>query len=128
MHRRITVDITRITRNVSQAVTTVDSLVGAVEAIVLAVVGRAASWVASVPCAVMTARASVDIFALSWPVAVIVAVALELVGQATSNGWLRAKEWNATKRKADPAADVVLAQFPERTIPRGASILLQNCV
>ena len=101
--------ITKLTTGLQGSVKTIDTLVGAVEAIVLAVVGRASSWVASVPCAVMTARASAEIFALSWPVAVMVAVALELVGQATSNGWLRAKEWNATKRKTDPAANVVLA-------------------
>ena len=88
---------------------TIDSLMGALEAIALAVVGRVASWVAAVPCAVMTARASAQFFELSWPIAVAVAVALELVGQTTSNLWLNAKEWNGNRRRTDPAANERLA-------------------
>ena len=101
-------DIAKLTASLAGSVKTVDTLMGAAEAIVLAVVGRVASWVASVPCAVMTARASMEIFNLSWPLAVVVAIALELVGQTTSNLWLNAKSWNATRRKSDPSANVAL--------------------
>ena len=97
------------TARLTGSVRTVDSLMGAVEAIALSLAGRAASWVASIPCAVMTARASMEIFSLSWPLAVVVAVALELVGQSTSNLWLNSKSWNDRKRKTDPSANTALA-------------------
>jgi hypothetical protein len=98
-----------LTNRVRGNVKTVDTLAGAIEAVVLAIVGRLASWVASIPCAVMTAKACATFFELTWPVAVAVAVALELVGQTTSNLWLNAKEWNASKRKSDPSANEGLA-------------------
>lgn len=95
---------------ISGSVQHVDRLMGSIEAILLAVVGRIASWLASVPCAVMTARASMEIFRLSWPLAVIVSIALELVGQTTSNLWMNARSWNRDKRrKSDPEANENLA-------------------
>lgn len=103
-------NLANTTSRISGSVRHIDRLMGSVEAILLAVVGRVASWLASVPCAVMTARASMEIFRLSWPLAVIVSIALELVGQTTSNLWMNARSWNKDKRrKSDPEANENLA-------------------
>lgn len=92
-----------------QVAKTVDDTMGLGEAILVAVVGRAASWIASIPAAVMVARAVQEIFEIDPFWAAVTAAALELVGMTTSNLWLTAKEWNATKRKSDPEANTALA-------------------
>ena len=98
-----------LTGRVKAAVRTVDGLAGGVEALALALTTRAAGWVASIPTIALTSRSCEAIFDLTPGVAVASAVALELVGQAVTNAWLRAKEWNANKRKADPPANERLA-------------------
>ena len=93
----------------SKSVKATDDLAGAVESIALAVVSRAASWTAAIPNAVMVARATQEIFALSPGLSGVVAASLELVGQGVSNLWLRGVEWNRDKRKSDPAANTWLS-------------------
>ena len=93
----------------ASSVKTTDDLAGAVESIALAVVGRAASWAAAIPNAVMVTRATQEIFGLSPGLSGVVAASLELVGQGVSNLWLRGVEWNRQKRRTDPAANTKLA-------------------
>jgi len=87
----------------------VDTRMGEFESIALSIVGRLASWVAPIPTAVMTARATQQIFELSMFWSGVSSVALELIGVATSNQWLAAHNWNKQKRKRDPKANERLA-------------------
>jgi len=101
--------LSELTTKVQSSVRSVDSLAGAVEAVALALTTRAAGWVASIPTIALTSRSCEVIFDLSPGMAVASAIALELVGQAVTNAWLRAKEWNTNKRKADAPANERLA-------------------
>ena len=87
----------------------VDTVAGGLEAIALAATCRLAGWVASIPTIMLTSRSCEVIFELSPVAALASAVALELVGQSVTATWLRAKEWNKSKRKADPKANELLA-------------------
>ncbi|MBN2003096.1 MAG: hypothetical protein JXA21_07035 [Anaerolineae bacterium] len=94
-----------ITDNITHSVAIVDDLTGGLEALALAITTRAASWVATVPTVALAARTIETVFVLPPTTAIASSIALELVGQSVVNGWLRAKEWNANKRKTDPAAN-----------------------
>lgn len=90
-------------------VRTIDDLAGAGEAMALALATRAAAWVSAIPTIMLTSRTAAQVFGLSAGAGLASAIALEVVGQAVANLWLDAKSWNATKRKADPAANERLA-------------------
>ncbi len=97
--------ISELTGRVTGSVRIVDKLAGGFEALALALTTRAASWVASIPTITLTSRSCEVIFDLSQSAALATAISLELVGQAVTNAWLKAKEWNRSKRKADPPAN-----------------------
>jgi hypothetical protein len=86
-----------------------EDLMGAAEAVLVSIVGRVACWLTPLPSAVLVSRAAGRVFALSGWWSTVIAVVLELVGLVTSNLWLTAREWNANKRKSDPAANERLA-------------------
>jgi len=88
----------------------VETSAGTVEAILVAVVGRVACWLAPLPSAVLVANAASGLFELVGVWAAIIAVVLELVGLVTSNLWLNAQEWNRTKRANDPPANENMAK------------------
>jgi len=88
----------------------VENSMGTVEAILVAVVGRVACWLAPLPSAVLVANAASGLFELSGLWAAVIAGVLELVGLVTSNLWLNALEWNRTKRANDPPANETLAR------------------
>ena len=87
------------------SVALVDELAGGVEALLLTVLARLAGWVAALPTIVLAARTIQVVFELGAPVALASAVALELVGQAVVNSYLKAREWNATKLVSDARAN-----------------------
>lgn len=97
-------NITELTTSVTSSVRIVDRLAGGAEALILAIVTRAAGWVASVPTLLLTSRTCETIFDLAPDAALASAVALEVVGQSVVNTWLRAKEWNRDKRQTDRLA------------------------
>jgi len=89
----------------------VETSAGTVEAILVAIVGRVACWLAPLPSAVLVANAASGLFELAGLWAAVIAVVLELVGLVTSNLWLNAQEWNRTKRSSDPKANETLAKY-----------------
>lgn len=89
---------------------TVENSMGTVEAILVAVVGRVACWLAPLPSAILVANAASGLFELAGLWAAIIAAVLELVGLVTSNLWLNAQEWNRTKRSNDPSANEGMAK------------------
>jgi hypothetical protein len=99
----------KIAAKLTQSVKPLDDLAGAGEAVLLALVSRAASWGASIPNAVLVARSAQSIFSLSWGLSLAIAASLELIGHALVEHWQSAKSWNATKRQSDQAADAALA-------------------
>jgi len=86
-----------------------DRIGGSIEAALVAVGGRAATWLASVPVAVLTARATEAIFAIPPFWAAVTSIALELVGMATGQLWVTLRDWNARKRASDPKAPAYIA-------------------
>jgi len=102
-------DIKRLAINISGATIHADKLAGAVESLALAVVTRAATWVAAIPTIILTSRTCQVVFGLGWTEALLSAIALEVIGAAVTNTWLNAREWNRTKRKTDPVANERLA-------------------
>ena len=72
-------------------------------------VAKLSPWLAPFPSAYFVARAAMVHLALPLPVAVVVAAIIETLGLATLHTTLWAYEWNAHKRKTDPAAPVGLA-------------------
>lgn len=94
---------------VARAVHPVDAIMGAVEAVVLAVVVRLASWGSSIPNVVMVSRSAESMFSISPAWAMAIAVSLELIGHAVVSHWQAAHAWNETKRVRDPAARAGLA-------------------
>lgn len=78
----------------------VDSFMAAVEAIVVSVVGRLATWAALAPSAVMVARSASLRFDLDMWLSLCVAGAMETVGVAAAGQWLQAREWNAMHKKS----------------------------
>jgi hypothetical protein len=97
------------TDTLKDSATTTEDLMGAAEAVLVSIIGRVACWLTPLPSAVLVSRAAGRVFDLDGWWSTVIAVVLELVGLVTSNLWLTAKEWNATKRKSDPPANERLA-------------------
>jgi len=72
-------------------------------------VAKLSPWLAPLPSAYFVARSAIAHLALPLPMAVVVAAIIETLGLATVHTALWAYEWNAHKRKADPAAPLALA-------------------
>jgi len=102
-------NIKQTTEKFSANVMHLDALAGAIEALALALLVRAAAWVASIPTIMLTSKTCQAVFDLTPTAALLSAIALEVVGQSVVNTWLKAREWNNTKRKSDAAANERLA-------------------
>lgn len=87
----------------------VEHLMAAIEQVLIAIVGRLATWAAPLPSAVLVGRSTSKTFDLDgyWPW--IMAGIVELIGLVTSSLWITAREWNLNKRKSDPPANEKLA-------------------
>jgi hypothetical protein len=79
--------------------------VKAVEKNLVKLVAKLAPWLAPFP----SARSSMAHLALPLPVAIIVAAIIETLGLSTVHSALWLADWNASKRKTDPQAPVVVA-------------------
>ena len=79
------------------------------ESNILEIMSAVAPWLAPIPSAYLVGRAVVD--ELNWHIAIgiIAAIAVEAVGIVSITNALRLYEWNASKRKKDPAAPTMLA-------------------
>ncbi len=73
------------------------------------IAAKLSSWLAPFPSAYFVARSAMVHLALPLPVAVVVAAIIETLGLATVHTALWAYDWNAYRRKSDPAAPVGLA-------------------
>ena len=102
-------NIKNLTDRISNNVVHVDRLAGAAEAFGLAILCRAASWIATIPTVILTSRSVEVIFALTPTAALLSCIALEVVGQAVVNTWMKAKDWNASRRQSDPPANETLS-------------------
>ncbi len=87
----------RLKRNV----VVVDDLAGAVESYLLTLGFRVAAWVAVVPTLILTSRTIQQVAGMDAGAAMASSVALELVGQATVNQWIREADWNRDKAKSE---------------------------
>ncbi len=87
----------------------VEHLMAAIEQVLIAVIGRLATWAAPLPSAVLVGRSTAKTFDLDgyWPW--IMAGIVELIGLVTSSLWITAREWNLNRRKSDPPANEALA-------------------
>jgi len=101
-------NIKQLTDRISNNVVHVDRLAGAAEAFALAILCRAASWIATIPTVTLTSRSCEAIFDLTPTAALFSCIALEVVGQAVVNTWMKAKDWNASRRASDPPANAGL--------------------
>ena len=97
--------------NLQEAAQQTDATMGAIEAIIVSVVGRLASWIAGVPSAVLVAKSVGRIFDLTQGWAWAIAISFELIGLTTTSLWAGFREWNqnTAKRKTDPKAPEKLA-------------------
>ena len=97
--------------NLQETARNVDATMGAIEAIIVSIVGRLASWIAGVPSAVLVAKSVGRIFDLTQGWAWAIAVSFELIGLTTTSLWAGFREWNQNiaKRKTDPKAPEKLA-------------------
>ncbi len=102
-------NLQQMTDNLKDNAKVTEELMGALEAVLVSIVGRVACWLAPLPSAVLVARSAGEVFDLAGGWSIVIALVLELVGLVTSNLWLTAKEWNQTKRKSDPLANEPLA-------------------
>jgi len=93
------------TTKIATNVIHVDRLAGALESVALAITTRAASWIATIPTVILTSRSTQQIFGLTPTQALISSIALEIVGQAVVNTWMKARDWNTTRRANDPPAN-----------------------
>jgi len=101
-------NIKHLTDQISNNVVHVDRLAGAAEAFGLAILCRAASWIATIPTIILTSRSCEIIFDLETSTALLSCIALEVVGQAVVNTWMKARDWNASRRASDPPANEAL--------------------
>ena len=87
----------------------VEHLMAAIEQVLIAIVGRLATWAAPLPSAVLVGRSTAITFELDgyWPW--IMAGIVELIGLVTSSLWITSREWNTNRRKKDPPANESLA-------------------
>lgn len=97
--------------NLHETARNVDAAMGAIEAIIVSVVGRLASWIAGVPSAVLVAKSVGRVFGLAQGWAWAIAISFELIGLTTTSLWAGFREWNqnTAKRKSDPKAPEGLA-------------------
>lgn len=102
-------NLRQMTDSLKENAKVTEQLMGAIETILVSVVGRVACWLAPLPSAVLVSKSAGKVFDLAGGWSVVIALVLELVGLVTSNLWLTAKEWNANKRKSDPLANERLA-------------------
>ncbi len=72
-------------------------------------VAKLAPWLAPFPSAYFVARSGMDHLALPLPVAIVVAAIIETLGLSAVHSALWLADWNASKRKSDPRAPVVVA-------------------
>ena len=72
-------------------------------------IAKVSPWLAPLPSAYFVGRSAMVHLALPLPVAVIVAAIIETLGLSTVHTALWAYDWNAHKRKTDPAAPVPLS-------------------
>jgi len=72
-------------------------------------VAKLAPWLAPFPSAYFVARSGMAHLALPLPVAIVVAAIIETLGLSAVHSALWLADWNATKRKTDPQAPVVVA-------------------
>ena len=98
-------NIKDLTARIAANVIHVDRLAGAMESVALAITTRAASWVATIPTVILTSRSTREIFGLTPAAALLSSIALEVVGQAVVNTWMKARDWNTTRRANDPPAN-----------------------
>jgi hypothetical protein len=83
--------------------------VNAVEKNLVKLVAKLAPWLAPFPSAYFVARSGIVHLALPLPVAIVVAAIIETLGLSTVHSALWLADWNASKRKTDPQAPVVVA-------------------
>lgn len=81
-------------------------------------IAKLAPWLAPLPSAYFVARSGMAHLALPLVVAIVVAAIIETLGLSAVHSGLWLADWNATKRKTDPTAPVVV------TIALGAVYLL----
>jgi len=98
-------NIKDLTTKIATNVIHVDRLAGALESVALAITTRAASWVATIPTVILTSRSTREIFGLTPTAALLSSISLEVVGQAVVNTWMKAKDWNTSRRANDPPAN-----------------------
>lgn len=76
---------------------------------IVKLIAKTAPWLAPFPSAFFVARASMEHLALPLFVAAAIAATIETLGLSTVHTALWLSEWNASKRKSDPSAPVILA-------------------
>jgi hypothetical protein len=72
-------------------------------------VAKLAPWLAPFPSAFFVARSGMSHLALPLPVAIVVAAIIETLGLSAVHSALWLADWNASKRKTDPQAPVLVA-------------------
>lgn len=72
-------------------------------------VAKLSPWLAPLPSAYFVARSAIEHLGVPLVMAVVMAAIIETLGLATVHTTLWLYEWNATKRKADPASPLWLA-------------------
>ena len=80
-----------------------------VEKNLVKLVAKLAPWLAPFPSAYFVARSGMAHLALPLPVAIVVAAIVETLGLSAVHSALWLADWNASKRKTDPHAPVVVA-------------------
>lgn len=98
-------NLTNWTDAMRDSETTIESLMAALEAVLISIVGRVGLWLTPLPSAFLVSRSASRVFDLVgvWPV--IMAAIVELVGLACSHLWLTAMEWNRNRSQQDPPAN-----------------------
>jgi len=86
-----------------------EGVVNTIERNLVKAVARLAPWLAPFPSAYFVARSGMVHLSLPLPVAIIVAAIIETLGLSTVHSALWLADWNASKRKTDPQAPVVVA-------------------
>jgi hypothetical protein len=72
-------------------------------------VAKLAPWLAPFPSAYFVARSGMAHLALPLPVAIVVAAIIETLGLSAVHSALWLADWNATRRKTDPQAPILVA-------------------
>lgn len=77
--------------NLEQLALEVERKAGALESVLLSLVGRVASWVGPVPVALFTASELDNVFSTSAVMALVAAAAMELIGVNLASRWMKFK-------------------------------------